>query len=89
MSLKSAGETRRPGAASTALVKAIMEMVVQTREAELSCDESHQLLEEFAELVARGENPSGAMQSVQEHMDLCPDCKEEYEALVRILQNLG
>lgn len=60
-------------------------MISQTREVELSCDEVHQLLDEFAERVRRGEDVAQAMPLVKQHIEMCPDCREEFEALMRIL----
>jgi len=44
------------------------------------------LLDQYAEMALRGEDPAELLPLVHYHLDMCPDCKEEYEALVRILQ---
>lgn len=64
----------------------MLEMIQNTRETELSCDEVHDLLGQFAEMALRGENAAGYLPLVHYHLEKCPDCKEEYEALTRILQ---
>jgi hypothetical protein len=61
-------------------------MIEKTQENELSCDEVHALLDQYAEMALRGEDPAELLPLVHYHLDMCPDCKEEYEALVRILQ---
>jgi len=34
----------------------------------------------------RGENAVALMPLVKRHLDLCGDCKDEYEALLRVLK---
>lgn len=58
----------------------------QTQEVEYSCDDVHRLLDQFAEAVLRGEDAAKLMPLVQRHLDMCPDCREEFEALLRILR---
>jgi len=64
----------------------ILAMVSQTREVELTCDEVHELLDQFAEMVERSEDVVESMPLVKYHLDLCADCREEFEALMRILE---
>lgn len=51
-----------------------------------SCEEVHALLDEYAELLANSEEGAQLMPLVKNHLDRCPDCGEECEALLRILQ---
>jgi hypothetical protein len=64
----------------------IIESVEKTQEIELSCDEVYRLLDQYTEVVNRGENSHKLMPLVEHHIDICPDCREEFEALLRILQ---
>ena len=57
-----------------------------TQEREISCDEVYAVLDEFVEAVMRGENVLVFMPLVRQHLDVCPDCREEYESLLRMLQ---
>jgi len=57
-----------------------------TYEVEYSCDDVHRLLDQFAEAVLRGEDVARLMPLVQRHLDMCPDCREELEALLRVIQ---
>lgn len=61
-------------------------MVEKTQEIELSCDEVYQLLDQYTEIIHQGENAQKLMPLVEHHIDICPDCREEFEALLRILQ---
>lgn len=58
----------------------------QTQEVEYSCDDVHRVLDQFAEAVIRGLDVRQLMPFVQRHLDMCPDCREEFEALLRILR---
>lgn len=61
-------------------------MLAHTQVVEYSCDEVLALLDQFAEMVVRGEDAARLMPLVQHHLEMCGDCREEFEALLRILQ---
>lgn len=58
----------------------------QTEEIELTCDEVFAMLDEYTEKAMNGEDVAHLMPLVKQHLEMCPDCREEYEALERILQ---
>lgn len=68
-----------------AAVQKLARQLERTTEIEYACDDVHRLLDQFAEAVLRGEDVARLMPLVQQHIDLCPDCREEFEALMRIL----
>ncbi len=61
-------------------------MVEDTDEVELSCDEILEMLDQYVELEARGEDAASLLPLVKKHLDKCKDCHEEYEALVRVIE---
>ncbi len=61
-------------------------MLAATSEREIACDEAYRLLDQFAEAVARGEDAGALLPQVKHHLELCMDCREEFEALLRILR---
>lgn len=63
----------------------MLHMIENTQEVELSCDDVHELLDQYTEMAIRGEDVAGLLPLVHYHLDMCPDCREEYEALSRIL----
>jgi hypothetical protein len=63
----------------------MLAMLSNTREVELTCDEVFALLDQFTELAAQGEDVRQLMPLVQQHLDMCEDCREEYEVLENIL----
>ena len=52
----------------------------------LSCDECYEEIDHFAEIELVGKSAAEAMPLVQEHLEHCQDCREEYEALVAALK---
>lgn len=69
-------------------VQKLMELLTNTHDGCYSCGETYALLDEYAEKVML--NPAETavlMPLVQQHLDRCPDCRTEYEVLLRILQS--
>ncbi|MCI0354530.1 MAG: zf-HC2 domain-containing protein [Acidobacteria bacterium] len=64
----------------------VARQIEATYEVEYSCDDVHRLLDQFAEAVLRGEDATRLWPLVQRHLDMCPDCREEFEALMRVLR---
>jgi hypothetical protein len=63
----------------------ILKMVNTTREVEYSCDEVYALIDQYAELVKNGEDAEDLMPLIKQHLDMCPDCQEDYNALMEIV----
>ncbi|MBI3244680.1 MAG: zf-HC2 domain-containing protein [Chloroflexi bacterium] len=68
------------------IMRKVARQVEMTDEVEYTCDDVLRLLDQFAEAVLRGEDAAKLMPLVQKHLDMCPDCREEFEALLRILR---
>lgn len=68
------------------MVRQLVMGVGHTQPQELSCDEVYELLDLFAEMISRGEDAATLMPLVQHHLQMCPECREEYEALLRTLE---
>jgi len=68
-------------------VQKVMAMLANTQEVELTCDEVFAVLDQFAELAARGEDVSRLMPLVKHHLEMCPDCRDEYKVLEKIILN--
>jgi hypothetical protein len=64
----------------------LLKIVAITREHELCCDECFEHLDKFAELVLAGKPAADHFPLVQQHLEVCLFCKEEYEALIVTLQ---
>ncbi|MDP9485523.1 MAG: hypothetical protein M3Q49_06995 [Actinomycetota bacterium] len=57
-----------------------------TREEEIGCDECFEELDRFVESELAGLDAAAAMPLVQDHLDRCGDCREEFEALLEALK---
>jgi hypothetical protein len=70
-------------------LKQMVHGIMSTRSDEISCDECFEQLDRFVELVLAGKNVSVAMPLVQHHLEHCPDCKEEFEMLLKALRSIS
>jgi len=78
----------RPSAVGpSAALMALPRMLADTAETEIGCDEVYELLDRYAEMVDRGEDPASLLPLVHQHLERCRDCREELEALLRILKD--
>jgi predicted anti-sigma-YlaC factor YlaD len=62
---------------------------MSTRPDEIGCDECFEQLDCFVEMKLAGKNPAEAMPLVQDHLDRCGECREEFEALMMALRALA
>ena len=76
-----------PSARSQEVIKNMLRKIEQTQEIELTCGETFDLLDQYAEMVMNGEDVTQLMPLVKLHLDMCPDCRDEFEALLTVLQN--
>lgn len=75
-----------PSELSEEKLRQLLHQMEHTHEGMYSCAETFDLLDEYVDLVANKEEAALLMPYVRRHLDLCPDCREEYEILLRILQ---
>ncbi len=66
-------------------VKTLLSFVADTREDEITCDECLAGMAEFAETQLVGAEISDAKKHIQAHIAFCPECTEEYEALLEVV----
>ena len=48
--------------------------------------EAYRLLDEYTDMVLRGEDPEAILPQVKHHLEMCMDCQEEFEALIAALR---
>jgi hypothetical protein len=68
--------------------KALIEMVMDTRDQEMTCDACLADVTEFVEVQLTGKPLNEALRVVQDHLDRCHDCAEEYHVLRQALEAL-
>ena len=69
------------------VVLKFLRVLENAREEDLSCTEMYARLDEFVENEVQGEYAEKIAPLVHEHLDMCPECCEEYEALLAVLEN--
>ena len=79
-------QMRSGGDSSEQVLRKLLNAIEQTQDVEYSCDEVYQLLDQYTEAVERGEDTAQIMPLVKHHLDMCPDCREEFEALLSVLE---
>jgi hypothetical protein len=67
-------------------IKGMINMVDATAESEIACEEAYRLLDEYADMLLRGEDPGALLPHVKHHLELCMDCREEFEMLLTALR---
>ena len=65
---------------------ALMQRLENTRDNAYSCEEAFALLDEYVELVADDEEAKQLMPLVENHLDICPDCRDKFEILLHVLK---
>ena len=84
--IKGLGSSKEEPMQMPADVQKLIQMVENTQEVEFSCEDVYLILDQYTELVYNGENPAELLPLVEHHIEICPDCREEFEALLRILE---
>jgi hypothetical protein len=67
-------------------IKGLLHKLEITHPEELSCEEAYDLIDQYAELLQNGEDAARLLPLVEHHLEMCIDCKEEFEALMRALR---
>jgi hypothetical protein len=68
------------------IFRALLREIAETREVEIGCDECFEQVDRFVEMKISGLNTAQAMPLVQEHLEICGECREEFEALLLALR---
>ena len=65
--------------------------IYETQDQEISCTECFDLVSRFVELEVSGQDAAAKLPQVKQHLNQCPACQVEYEALrdLRLLEEGG
>ena len=63
----------------------LLRLIGGTRGEEIDCERCLALVAEFAERELAGRSVPAGLEAVAHHLSICPECCEEYEALLRAL----
>ncbi|MBI1742953.1 hypothetical protein HYR54_07780 [Candidatus Acetothermia bacterium] len=67
-------------------LRKILDAAFATKTNYIGCDECLAQLDQYVEQVLVGKEIPEALQLVQEHLEDCPECEEEYLALLTALR---
>jgi len=74
---------------SADVLKKMVNSIAMTRPDEIACDECFEQLDIFAEQMLAGKPAAEAMPLVEDHLNRCKDCHEEFEALLEAVKSLN
>lgn len=63
----------------------MLRVVQATRDVEINCEECYNKIEKFVDMELSGKSAEEAMPLVEEHLQRCSECREEYEVLLTAL----
>ena len=69
-------------------IRALLQALSRTRDHELTCDECLGELGSFAELTLTGHPVEEAYDLVQQHLQICDECREEFALLLKAFEGL-
>ncbi len=70
-------------------IDSLMKLIGLTQDVELNCEQCLYLIAEFAERELAGKTLPAGLQAVEQHLSVCAECREEYEALQQALRELS
>ena len=69
-------------------IDALLQLIGRTKDTEINCERCLTVVSEFAEAKLAGRSISESLLLVEHHLSICDECKQEYEALLRTLDQL-
>jgi hypothetical protein len=68
-------------------IERLMRLLCETRDDELSCEEVYGRLDEYVDCLMSREDVGSIRPLLEHHLGICPDCRDELNALVHALEN--
>lgn len=65
---------------------AMVEAIFAAHQDDIDCEGCDAEMPHLVELIEAGEDPSLLLPAVQEHLNMCKDCREEFEALLSVVR---
>jgi hypothetical protein len=69
------------------VVLKFLNVLEKARAEDMSCSDMFARLDEFVEREVQSKDAEKIAPLIREHLDMCPDCCEEYEALLTVLEH--
>jgi len=67
-------------------VLGFLRLLEETHDEELSCDEIYTKLDEYVQREVDKKDAAKLMPLIRDHLDTCPDCCEEFEVLLDVIE---
>lgn len=74
-------------APASAELETLLRALNEDSSGHLNCDEVFELVDQYAERAASGEDLRRLMPLVHEHLERCPHCQDDFDALMRMLES--
>ena len=71
----------------TEFLEEVAAQLAKTNDRELACDECAETLDRFVELAIAGEDVQKLYPMIHHHLEMCGECHEEYQTLLRIVRD--
>ena len=71
---------------SDEVVEGFLRVLEKIRTEDVTCKEVFVQLDEYVEKEVDGKDAARLMPLLREHLDICSDCCDEYEALVEVIE---
>ncbi|HET8536916.1 MAG TPA: hypothetical protein VFL73_07015 [Solirubrobacteraceae bacterium] len=65
--------------------RALLDRLLGPGESEVTCDECFELLDQYVDLEAQGEDADTRLPGMRAHLHGCPACREEHESLLEFV----
>lgn len=75
-------------ALTTQQINDLVAMVITVEADEVDCEECFGRVAEFAQLQLTGQSLNAGMQAIEKHLQQCPCCRDEYQALLEGLKEI-
>jgi len=63
-------------------LKKMTRSIASTRDDEIGCDDCFEFVDIFVEAELQGKKPAEALPLVEDHLNRCTNCRDEFEALL-------
>ena len=67
-------------------IRSLLGMISRTEQDSVECDACFDHLAEFAETELAGQEIPGALRAIENHLEQCACCRDEYQALIEGLR---
>jgi hypothetical protein len=65
--------------------RALLDRLLGPGEHEVTCDECFELLDQYVDLEAQGDDADTRLPGMRAHLHGCPACREEHESLLEFV----